>query len=140
MTLNKFLKVLRTTTITLISLSILNFPVTTQADDLLRLATSLCESAKADDRSGMRKKLKSARIRLRQIYAGISCGPTGSLLRVATKSDSLNAATFIATKIGKKNLGSAGADGKTIVQWTEALVFEGDAGKQAFVDLFNSKL
>lgn len=137
---NNFLKVLRTTLITLITLSLLNFPTITQADSLLRLATSLCESAKTDDRSGMRKKLKSARIRLRNIYSAISCGSTGSLLRVATRSDSIKAAKFIATKIGKRKLGAAEYDGKTILQWTEALVFEGDSGKQAFVDLYNSKL
>ena len=113
MTLNKFLKVLRTTSFTLIALTILNIPTITQADDMLRLATSLCESAKTDDRSGMRKKLKSARIRLRNIYDGITCGSTGSLLRVATTSDSMQAATFIATKIGKKNLNSTEADGRT---------------------------
>jgi len=141
MTSNKFLKILRTTCFTLISLSIISFPTVSQAGELLRLAISLCESAKVDDRSGMRKKLKSAKVRLRLIYSGITCGSTGSLLRVATMSGSLQAATFIATKIGKKKLGAGEEpDGKTIIQWTQSLVLEGDAGKQAFIDLYNSKL
>ena len=63
MTFNKLIKVLKTTSITLISLSIISFPSVSQANDLERLASSLCESAKTDDRSGMRKKLKSAKIR-----------------------------------------------------------------------------
>lgn len=137
MTQNKFLKVLKTTSITLFSLSIISFPTVSQANDLDRLVLNLCEAAKADDRSGMRKKLKSAKIRLRNIYSDINCGPSGSLLRVATSSDSLQAATFIATKIGKKHLAAAESDGQTIIQWTESL---GDAGKQPFIDLYNSKM
>jgi len=137
---NKLSKLIRTTSIAIFSLSIVASPPVTQADDLIRLAQNLCEAAKTDDRSGMRKKLKSAKIRLRKIYSGISCGPMGSLLRVATTSGSMQAATFIATKIVKKNLAAAETDGKTIVQWTEGLVASGDSSKQAFVDLFNSKL
>ena len=101
---------------------------------------SLCEAAKTDNRAAMRKKLKSAKLRLRKIYTGINCGSDGSLLRTATSAGAINAATFIATKIGKKNLAAAEQDGKTIVQWTEGLVAAGDASKQAFVDLFNSKM
>jgi hypothetical protein len=137
MTSRTIINSLKITSITIISLSLLNFSSVSRADNLDRLVTSLCESAKTDDRTGMRKKLKSAKIRLRNIYTGINCGPSGSLLRVATSSDSLQAATFIATKIGKKNLSSAESDGKNIVQWTESL---GDSGKQSFIDLYNSKM
>ena len=111
-----------------------------KANDLTRLAVSLCESAKSDDRSLMRKKLRSAKIRLRDIYAAISCGADGSLLRVATKAGSINAATFIATKIGKKNLAEAEGDGKNIMQWTEGLISAGDASKQNFAELYASKM
>ncbi|WP_196140577.1 DUF3718 domain-containing protein [Aliikangiella sp. G2MR2-5] len=111
-----------------------------KANDVERLVSSLCESAKADDRSGMRKKLKTARLRLRNIYEGISCGSEGSLLRVATTSGSLEAATFIATKLGKENLGVAEADGKTILQYAQGLVDAGDTSKKAFVELYQSKI
>jgi len=124
----------------IIATSVVSYSPPSQADQLLRLAQSLCDAAKTDDRSGMRKKLKSAKIRLRNIYHDLQCGSTGSLLRVATKSDSLQAATFIATKIGKKSLAKPEPDGKNIVQWTEGLVAAGDASKQAFVDLYNSKM
>jgi hypothetical protein len=137
---NKLSRLVKTASIALFSLSMTTLPPATQANDLMRLAQNLCEAAKSDDRSGMRKKLKSAKIRLRNIYSGISCGPQGSLLRVATSSGSMQAATFIATKIGKSNLAAAEADGKTVLQWAEELVASGDASKQAFVDLFKSKL
>ncbi len=112
----------------------------TQANDIDRLVSSLCEAAKADDRSGMRKKLKTARLRLRNIYSDIHCGSHGSLLRVATKNGAMEAATFIAVKIGKSNLGAAESDGKTIMQYTQELVSAGDSSKQAFVDFYASKL
>ncbi len=107
-----FKKVSTSLVATIVGLSAISFSTATQADELLRLAVSLCEAAKTDDRSGMRKKLRSAKIRLRQIYPGIRCGSEGSLLRVATLSNSLEAATFIATKIGKNDLEAAEEDGK----------------------------
>ncbi|WP_196140576.1 DUF3718 domain-containing protein [Aliikangiella sp. G2MR2-5] len=134
------LKLVKVSTTFLFSLSILSFSAATQANDVERLVMSLCEAAKADDRSGMRKKLKTARLRLRNIYSGINCGPEGSLLRVATSSGSLDAATFIATKIGKENLSAAESDGKNILQYAQDLVSAGDASKQAFVDLYTSKM
>ncbi|MCW8875967.1 MAG: DUF3718 domain-containing protein [Kangiellaceae bacterium] len=133
-------KVLKTAFVSAVALSSISFSAVTQANDVERLVMSLCEAAKSDDRSGMRKKLKSAKLRLRNIYTGINCGPDGSLLRVATTNGAMEAATFIATKIGKKNLAKAESDGKTIVQFTQELVAGGDASKQAFVDLYNSKL
>ncbi|MGX5173342.1 DUF3718 domain-containing protein [Aliikangiella sp. IMCC44653] len=135
-TLNKTLKGALFASLTIATL---NYSPVTQANDLQRLAESLCEAAKTDDRSGMRKKLRSAKIRLRNIYAGINCG-SGSLLRTATTAGSMEAATFIATKIGSDNISSPESDGKNIIQWTEGLVSAGDASKQAFLDLFNSKL
>lgn len=136
----KFFKVFKSAGLTSMLLAAATFSPLSQANDVERLVMSLCEAAKADDRAGMRKKLKSAKLRLRKIYAGINCGPEGSLLRTATNAGAINAATFIATKIGKKNLAAAEKDGKNIVQFTEGLVAAGDASKQAFVDLYNSKM
>jgi len=119
----------------------LSFTPPAKADAaLLRLATSLCEAAKNNDRTGMRKKLRSAKMRLKAIYYGIKCGPEGSLLRVATLAGSLDAATFLATKAGKKALTQKEDDGKSLIEFTESLVASGDASKQPFVELYKSKL
>ena len=126
--------------LSIFALCAMSFPGISQANDIDRLVASICEAAQSDDRSSMRKKLKSAKIRLKNIYSGVHCGPKGSLLRVATAAGAMEAATFIATKRGNRNLSSPESDGKTIVQWTEGLVAAGDASKQAFVDLYNSKL
>lgn len=120
------------------AMSVATQPV--MASDLDRLALTLCESAKTDDRRTMRKKLGTAKIRLNKIYKAVRCGSEGSLLRVATNSGSMNAAKYIATKIRKADLSGAEDDGVTIIEYTQKLVDGGDASKQAFVDLFKSKI
>ncbi|NVJ49782.1 MAG: DUF3718 domain-containing protein [Gammaproteobacteria bacterium] len=109
-------------------------------DDLLRLAISLCDFAKTDDRSSMRRKLKAAGMRLRAIYPAIKCGSDGSLLRVATVNNAFEAAKFLASKAGDDAITEPEDDGKNLIQWSEGLVAAGDASKQQFVDLFKSKL
>ena len=110
------------------------------ANDLQRLAENLCDYAKTDNRASMRKKLKSARMRLKAIYPGLICGAGGSLMRVAVTNNAESAAKFIATKAGKKGLAAPEKDGKTVLQYTEGLVAAGDASKQVYVDLIKSKL
>jgi len=111
-----------------------------QANDLQRLAENLCDYAKNNNRASMRKKLKSARVRLKKIYPVLSCGSTGSLMRVAVVSGSIDAAKFIATKAGKKALSASEKDGKTALEFAQHLVASGDASKQPYVDLIQSKL
>lgn len=134
------LNIMKGAALTAVLLSTFSFSTAAHADQVERLINSLCESAKADDRSGMRKKLRDAKLQLRSIYAGIKCDSDGSLLRAATNANAMDAATFIATKIGKENLEAPEPDGKNIIQWAQGLVAGGDASKQAYVDLFNSKL
>jgi hypothetical protein len=115
-------------------------PKQSQAGDLQRLAENLCEYAKTDNRSSMRKKLKSASMKLKAIYPGLICGKGGSLMRVAVANDAMNAAKYIASKAGKKSLKIVENDGKSVLEYTEGLVASGDAGKQQFVDLIKAKL
>ncbi len=115
-------------------------PQPTQANDLQRLAENLCDYAKNNNRASMRKKLKSARMKLKVIYPGLICGAGGSLMRVAVTNDAIEAAKFIVTKAGKKGLQVKEKDGKTILEYTEGLVAAGDASKQAYVDMIKSKL
>ncbi|WP_144393728.1 DUF3718 domain-containing protein [Pleionea sediminis] len=116
-------------------------PTTTQADDrLLRLAISLCDFAKTDDRTSMRRKLRAAGMRLRAIYPAIKCGDDGSLLRVATINNAMSAAKFLASKAGSDAITAPGHDGKTIVQWAEELVAAGDESKKPFLELFKSEM
>ena len=137
------MKKLKKVSFTTLAAFITAMTVSTQpamANSMDRLALTLCESAKTDDRRTMRKKLDTAKIRLNKIYKGIRCGDEGSLLRVATNSGSFNAAKYIATKIRKSDLSGTEEDGVTIIEYTQKLVDGGDASKQAFVDLYKSKI
>ena len=122
------------------ALSLIGTAPEVRANEIDRLVLSLCEAAQNDDRRVMRKKLETARLRLNNIYESIQCGSEGSLLRVATTSGSLNAAKFIATKIGKESITQPESDGKNIIEYSQALVTSGDASKQAFVELYQSKI
>lgn len=137
---NKVFSLFKGAALTVLLTTSFSYSTVTQAYDVERLITSLCEAAAADDRSGMRKKLRTAKVRLRKIYTGVQCGNQGSLLRAATNAGALNAATFIATKIGSEKLATVESDGKNIIQYSESLVAAGDASKQAFVDLYASKM
>ena len=115
------------------------FSLDSKANDLDRLAISLCESAKSDDRRTMRKKLDGAKIRLSKIYDGLRCGSGGSLLKVATTNGSMDAAKYIMAKAKKQALKKTD-EGVTIIQYTEQLVASGDASKQEFLDFYKSKI
>jgi len=115
------------------------------AGDFDILAVTLCDLAKNNGRSKMRKKLKSAKMKLRKVYPTISCAGDdkfsgGSLLRMATAHNAMDSATFLATKAGKNALTTAEHDGKTIIEWTKSQIDSGQADKQEFLDLFQSKI
>lgn len=117
------------------------------ASEAERLVASLCDYAKGNDRSLMRKKLKQAHLKLRRIYGGVKCGPRegfsgGSLLRLATFFNAFKSAKYITQLIGAAAVTKPEKDGQTILQWTQALAAS-DASKAAdlkqFIDLYASK-
>jgi len=121
-------------------------PPQAKAADLNAVISSLCDYAKNNNRSSMRKKLKQARLKLRKIYQGVQCGAGdgfegGSLLRVSTYFGAFDSAKFIATKIGSKGVKNAENDGKNILSWTEALQSSGSASSDLaqFIALYKSK-
>lgn len=111
-----------------------------QADDLDRLVQSLCDYTKANDRTNLRKKLKSADVQLRRVYNGVVCGadgefPGGSLLRVTVVYGAADAAEFIVSQVGADTAKSPEADGKSVVQWGQQ--YSSDANKKAVLDIIN---
>jgi hypothetical protein len=111
-------------------------------DDYTRLAATLCDFAKANDRTLFRKKLKDADLQLRRIYGGILCAKDGtfnggSLLRTAIASNATDVADFILSQVGVSATSSPEHDGKTIVQWTEEVAAT-DASKKAFIDMLKT--
>ena len=72
-----------------------------------QLAVSICEYVAKDNKGRLRKKLKEARVKLRNIYDGISCGGN-SLLRHAMINGADKAGTFIVKKLPAKYLAGSG--------------------------------
>ena len=111
-------------------------------DEYIRLAATLCDYAKANDRTLFRKKLKDADLQLRRIYGGVLCAKDGAfsggtLLRTAIANNATDVADFILSQVGNSAVSNPEHDGKTILQWTEEQA-AADASKKAFIDLLKA--
>lgn len=100
----------------IIAASAFSMPVQANSD---QLAANICNYVQTNDKNRLRKKLKENRVKLRNIYAGVTCDGN-SLLRTAMNSGSDKVGTFIAKRLSVSELSAAEADGKTITDWAEA--------------------
>ncbi|EDQ01094.1 DUF3718 domain-containing protein [Shewanella benthica] len=100
----------------IIAVSSLSMPVQANSD---QLAANICHYVQTNDKNRLRKKLKENRIKLRNIYSGVTCDGN-SLLRTAMNSGSDKVGTFIAKRLSVSELTAAEADGNTITDWAEA--------------------
>ncbi|WP_193049714.1 DUF3718 domain-containing protein [Pseudoalteromonas undina] len=82
------------------------------ADD--QLAVSVCEYIAADDKNRLRSKLKSSRVKIRNIYDAVFCNGN-NLLRHAVASNAVDAGEYIVKNLSKSSL-EDGAD----IAWAEA--------------------
>ncbi|WP_394206022.1 DUF3718 domain-containing protein [Shewanella waksmanii] len=117
------MRLLPTTIAAIIAASAVSMPAA-QAND--QLAANICNYVQADDKNRLRKKLKENRVKLRNIYSGVSCSGD-SILRAAMKSNANDVGTFVAKRLSVADLKTAEADGSTIAQWAEANGFGGSA-------------
>jgi len=92
-------------TLTAICASSVLFSVSAHAND--QLAASLCDYVAADDKSRLRKKMKETRIKLRNVFSGISCSGN-NLLRHAMANNAEGTGKFIVKKLPKSILASSG--------------------------------
>ncbi|NKF49638.1 DUF3718 domain-containing protein [Shewanella sp. WXL01] len=91
-------------------------PVVANTDQLV---ANICNYVQSDDKNRLRKKLKESRVKLRNIYSGVSCDGS-SLLRTAYNANASSVGEFIAKRLSSKELNAAEADGSTILQWADA--------------------
>ncbi|WP_440053953.1 DUF3718 domain-containing protein [Pseudoalteromonas sp. T1lg65] len=91
--------------------SALSFSTSVKANE--QLALSLCEYIAADDKMRIRKTLKTARVKMRNIYDAIQCNGN-NLLRHAIASNAADAGEYIVKSLPK----SALEDGSDIA-WAE---------------------
>ncbi len=71
------------------------------------LALSLCTYVQGDDTMRMRKKLRDARVRVRDIYSGIQCNGQ-SLLQFAMSNGSQDIGEFIVGRLSVDELKASG--------------------------------
>ena len=91
-----------------------------------QLVANICDYVKSNDKNRLRKKLKENRVKLRNIYDGVSCDGN-SLLRTAYNSNSLEVGEYIAKRLPAGDLNSPEADGKSILDWANANGHSGSA-------------
>lgn len=109
------MRLLPTAIAAIIAASAFSMPVQANSD---QLAANICNYVQTDDKNRLRKKLKENRVKLRNIYSGVTCDGS-SLLRTAMKSGSDKVGTFIAKRLSVSDLSDAESDGKTVVSWAD---------------------
>lgn len=95
------------------------FSAPVKADD--QLAISICEYIAADDKNRLRDKLKSSRVKIRNIYDAVLCNGN-NLLRHAIASNATDAGEFVVKNLSKSSL-EDGAD----IAWAESNGHAGSA-------------
>ncbi|NOU51505.1 DUF3718 domain-containing protein [Pseudoalteromonas sp. JBTF-M23] len=78
-----------------------------------QLAISICEYIAADDKSSLRKKLKSSRVKIRNIFDAVKCNGN-NMLRHAIVSNAADTGEYIVKNLPKSSL----EDGAEIA-WAE---------------------
>lgn len=101
-----------------LSLSVSSLTVSAPVQASEQLATSLCGYVAADDKRGLRKKLKASGVKMRKVYGAVVCNGM-SMLRFAMTSGSHKAGSFIAKKLSSSILSETENDGYTILGWAE---------------------
>ncbi len=117
------MRLLPTTIAAILAASAFSLPVQANSD---QLAANICNYVQTDDKNRLRKKLKENRVKLRNIYSGVTCDGD-SLLRTAMKSGSDKVGTFVAKRLSVNDLSAAEADSMTIIAWADANGHSGSA-------------
>ena len=85
-----------------------SFAYTAPASADNQLAVSICEYIAADDKNRLRSKLKSSRVKIRNIYDAVLCNGN-NLLRHAVASNAVDTGEYIVKNLSKSSLAD-GAD------------------------------
>lgn len=88
------------------------------AIDTNQLIMNVCTAVAANDKTRLRQKLRSASIRLRDIYSGVRCNGE-TLLRFAMLNNAADAGSFVVGRLPVSDLTQAEFDGLTILQWAD---------------------
>lgn len=89
------------------------------AADGNHLASNLCGYVAANNKSRVRRTLKSNGVRLRNVYTDVKCNGL-SLIRFALSSNADDAGAFLGKRLSASILGKSEEDGQTVLEWAEA--------------------
>lgn len=78
-----------------------------QATDIGALLAGICDTVAGDDKGRFRKKLKDARVKLRNIYDGITCGGV-PLVRYAMQNNANSVGEFIVSRMPASHFAGSG--------------------------------
>ncbi len=95
----------------ILSTASLSYSKPAQADDLL---ASICNFVQADDKGRLRKKLKTAKVKLRNIYDGVTCNGL-NLVQFAMKNNAQSVGSYIVKRLPSTTF-SDGGD----IKWAQA--------------------
>jgi hypothetical protein len=93
-----------------------------QANEVAAALSNICNIVVADDKSELRKKIKTVssnfRLKLKDYYTGVKCNGN-SMIRTAVLNDAVEAGTLLVKKMPKKHLAAPEEDGKTLQAWID---------------------
>ncbi|BFT30084.1 hypothetical protein D210916BOD24_12600 [Alteromonas sp. D210916BOD_24] len=88
--------------------------------DVNEALANICTIVQADDKGELRKKMRAVEsdysLKLRDYYAGVSCGGN-SLIRTALLNNAVESGELLVKKMPKSDLEAPEADGKTLLAW-----------------------
>ncbi len=88
--------------------------------DVNQALANICTIVQADDKGELRKKMRMVesdyRLKLKDYYAGVSCGGN-SLIRTAALNNAVETGTLLVKKMPRGDLSAPEADGKTLQAW-----------------------
>jgi hypothetical protein len=105
-------KLLKLAAIAAVATASFAYTAPVKADE--QLAISICEYIAADDKNRLRSKLKSSRVKVRNIYDAVFCNGN-NLLRHAVANNAVDSGEYIVKNLSKSSL-EDGAD----LSWAQA--------------------
>lgn len=114
------LKFKKTTLATALILGV-SFSATSQASDINEALQNICTIVKANDKSELRKKMKTVQsnyhLKLNDYYSGITCNGN-SLVKTSFENNSVETGTLLIKKLSKKVLTEPEHDEKgALLEW-----------------------
>jgi hypothetical protein len=108
------MKLLTTAVSTLCVVLALSFSAPAKSADVASFLAGVCDNVASDNKGRFRKKLKTASVKLRNIYDGVTCGGM-SLVRYAMQNDAQSVGTFMVKRLPGSHFDASGD-----LEWAKA--------------------